>query len=204
MRRSGSMPSLCKTGRRAWCCRCRRLTGPPLAGADLPTTRALPGAPKMTDVMNANGQHLGEVRSYSDLHEILRRRVDQLGISRITLDLAARSAFSPLGISDAQRSGGHVSREGTDVDSGALVSPPTRIVVAVSPDAKGVEAAKAAEPLARRSPLALEAGGKAFRGLAGRSLGHRAGYAERSAEQLLLRAQRGQPLFVRARNIGTQ
>ena len=70
---------------------------------------------------------------------------DQLGISRITLDLAARSAFSPLGISDAQRSGGHVSREGTDVDSRALVSPPTRIVVAVSPDAKGVEAAKAAE-----------------------------------------------------------
>src|SRR6516225_8589319 len=58
--------------------------------------------------------------------------------------------------------------------------------------------------LARRSPLALEAGGEAFRGLAGRSLAHRAGYAERSAEQLLLRAQRGQPLFVRARNIGTQ
>src|SRR5262249_54455319 len=42
--------------------------------------------------------------------------------------------------------------------------------------------------LARRSPLALEAGGEAFRGLAGRSLAHRAGYAERSAEQLLLRA----------------
>src|SRR6266566_3419947 len=58
--------------------------------------------------------------------------------------------------------------------------------------------------LARRSPLALEAGGEAFRGLAGRNLAHRAGYAERSAEQLLLRAQRGQPLFVRARNIGAQ
>ena len=61
-----------------------------------------------------------------------------------------------------------------------------------------------ARRLARRSPLALEAGGEAFRGLAGRSLAHRAGYAERSAEQPLLRAQRGQPLFVRARNIGTQ
>src|ERR1700730_13906245 len=56
----------------------------------------------------------------------------------------------------------------------------------------------------RASPLALEAGGKAFRGLAGRSLAHRAGYPEGSAEQLLLRAQRGQPLFVRARNIGNQ
>jgi hypothetical protein len=61
-----------------------------------------------------------------------------------------------------------------------------------------------AQAIARRSPLALEAGGEAFRGLAGRSLAHRAGYAERSAEQLLLRAQRGQPLFVRARNIGAQ
>jgi hypothetical protein len=51
-----------------------------------------------------------------------------------------------------------------------LVLPPTRIVVAVSSDAKAWRRAKAAGRLARRSPLALEAGGAAAMLL--RAVGH--------------------------------
>src|SRR5262244_4620240 len=61
--------------------------------------------------------------------------------------------------------------------------------------------AKAAAGL-KASPAPLEAGFEALRNLARWRLAHRAGDAERSAEQLLLGAQRAQPLVIDARNVG--
>src|SRR5262245_40407515 len=52
------------------------------------------------------------------------------------------------------------------------------------------------------SPGPLEAGLEALGEVAGCGLAHRAGDAERSAEQLLLGAQRAQPLVVGAGNVG--
>src|SRR5215472_19083244 len=63
--------------------------------------------------------------------------------------------------------------------------------------------AKAAGGL-KASPAPLEAGLEALRNLAGGRLAHRAGDAERSTEQLLLGAQRAQPLVVGARNVGAE
>src|SRR5258708_11297564 len=56
----------------------------------------------------------------------------------------------------------------------------------------------------RASPVLLEAGLEALGEVAGWRLAHRAGDAERSAEQLLLGAQRAQPLVVAARNVGAE
>src|SRR5438445_13474462 len=54
------------------------------------------------------------------------------------------------------------------------------------------------------SPCPLEAGLEALGEVAACGLAHRAGDAERSAEQLLLGAQRAQPLVVDARNVGAE
>src|SRR5215472_12291393 len=63
--------------------------------------------------------------------------------------------------------------------------------------------AKAAGGL-KASPALLEAGFEALRNLARWRLAHRAGDAERPAEQLLLGAQRAQPLVVDARYVGAE
>src|SRR5260221_14683816 len=56
----------------------------------------------------------------------------------------------------------------------------------------------------RKLPGPFEAGLEALGEVAGCGLAHRAGDAERSAEQLLLGAQRAQPLVVAARNVGAE
>src|SRR5215475_11921381 len=54
------------------------------------------------------------------------------------------------------------------------------------------------------SPAPLEAGLEALGEISGRRLAHRTGDAERPAEQLLLGAQRAQPLVIDARNVGAE
>src|SRR6516165_9688087 len=56
----------------------------------------------------------------------------------------------------------------------------------------------------RALPVPFEAGLEALGEVAGCGLAHRAGDAERSAEQLLLGAQRAQPLVVGAGNVGAE
>src|SRR5262245_8602873 len=66
------------------------------------------------------------------------------------------------------------------------------------------ECTESAARLVRSSPAPLEAGLEALRNLTRRRLAHRAGDAERPAEQLLLGAQRAQPLVVDAGNVGAE
>src|SRR6516164_1043992 len=74
-----------------------------------------------------------------------------------------------------------------------------------SPRYRGArESTESAARLVRDSPAPLEAGFEALRKLARWRLAHRAGDAERPAEQLLLGAQRAQPLVVGARNVGAE
>src|SRR6516225_6364715 len=56
----------------------------------------------------------------------------------------------------------------------------------------------------RALPIPFEAGLEALGEVAGCGLAHRAGDAERSAEQLLLGAERAQPLVVGAGNVGAE
>src|SRR5262249_37939896 len=66
------------------------------------------------------------------------------------------------------------------------------------------EYTESAARLVRGSPAPLEAGLEALRNFTRWRLAHRAGDAERSAEQLLLGAQGAQPLVVDARNVGAE
>src|SRR5215472_12383155 len=158
-------------------CNCRRQRNSWLAS--IPASRATADATAPGSIAAAT------MRSFSALDHLRRCRTE------ITVSACVFVIGSSINSSPLMRSSDFAERLSVALHVGPEV--PTRS-----------RPYDAASDRARRSPLALEAGGEAFRGLAGRSLAHRAGYAERSAEQLLLRAQRGQPLFVRARNIGTQ
>src|SRR5215831_9970069 len=162
---------------RAAPCNCRRQRNSWLAC--IPASRATADATAPGSIAAAT------MRSFSALDHLRRCRTE------ITVSACVFVIGSSINSSPLMRSSDFAERLSVALHVGPEV--PTRS-----------RPYDAASDRARRSPLALEAGGEAFRGLAGRSLAHRAGYAERSAEQLLLRAQRGQPLFVRARNIGTQ